>query len=123
MAQRSLPPELKFAVLFYQTVGGHRPAWDFIKSLDKEGMTKVGFDLKRLQIGFPVGMPLCRSLGNGLHEVRTSLATKREARLIFFVYEDNLVIVSGFIKKMQKTPDLELKTAFARKKEFLTNNL
>ncbi|ESQ76657.1 type II toxin-antitoxin system RelE/ParE family toxin [Asticcacaulis sp. AC402] len=114
-------PELAFQVAFFATPNGNKPAWEFLKLLDKEDRSRVGFDLKRVQIGFPVGMPLCRPFGDGLYELRCSLPSKREARLLFFVFEDTLIIVSGFIKKTQKTPEQELQKARERKKEFLSN--
>ncbi len=62
-------------------------------------------------------MPLCRSLGHGLWELRTSLPSKRISRLLFIHYRDELVVLSGFIKKSQKTPKSELELAKARMKE------
>jgi antitoxin HicB len=44
----------------------------------------IGEDLRAIELGFPLGLPLCRNLGGGLWEVRSTLPTKREARLIFF---------------------------------------
>jgi phage-related protein len=63
-------------------------------------------------------MPLARPLGQGLWEVRTSLAN-RIARVIFCFHEDELVALNGFIKKAMKTPQGELDLARARKKELL----
>lgn len=61
----------------------------------------------RVQYRWPVGMPLCRPLGDGLWEVRSSLPSQRIARLL-----------SGFIKKTQKTPKDELALARRRMDEF-----
>jgi len=77
----------------------------------------VGQDLERVQHRWPVGMPLARPLGQGLWEVRTNLAGNRIARVIFCFYENQLVALTGFIKKTQKTPQAELDVARARKKE------
>jgi phage-related protein len=49
-------------------------------------------------------MPLAGPLGNGLWEVRTSLASGRIARVIFCFHEEELVALNGFIKKSRKTP-------------------
>lgn len=46
-------------------------------------------------------MPLCRALGGGLWEIRTSLPSRRIVRLLFFVQENRIGIVYGFIKKTQ----------------------
>jgi phage-related protein len=70
-----------------------------------------------VQIGWPVGMPLCRSLGGGLWEVRTSLPSRRIARLVSFVDAGRIGVVHGFIKKTQKTPAADLDLAHRRMKE------
>ena len=62
-------------------------------------------------------MPLCRSLGNGLWEVRTNL-DDRIARLIFCFSGGELVALHGFIKKTQKTPQPDIDLAAKRKKEY-----
>jgi phage-related protein len=40
------------------------------------------------------------------------------ARVLFCVVRDRIVVLHGFIKKTQKTPDEELSLARKRKKEF-----
>lgn len=77
----------------------------------------IGQDLQRVQYRWPVGMPLARSLGRGLWEVRTNLASNRIARVIFCFHDDELVALSGFIKKSRKTPAAELVLATERMKE------
>jgi phage-related protein len=71
----------------------------------------------RLQFRWPVGMPLCRSLGDGLWEVRSSLTSNRIARVLFCLTESRLVALHGFIKKTQKTPAAELELARKRMSE------
>ena len=78
----------------------------------------IGLDLMRVQFRWPVGMPLCRAMGDGLWEVRTSLPSNRIARVLFCVVRDRIVVLHGFIKKTQKTPDGELTLARKRKREF-----
>jgi len=62
-------------------------------------------------------MPLCRSLGTGLWEVRSNLSSNRIARLVFFVAEGRIGVVHGFIKKTQKTPPADIALAQKRMKE------
>jgi phage-related protein len=76
-------------------------------------------DLATVQVGWPVGMPLCRSLGAGLWEVRSKLSNGRIARLLLFFAGDRIGVVHGFIKKTQKTPPAELDLAAKRMKEML----
>ena len=78
-----------------------------------------GTDLATLQVGWPIGMPLCGSLGAGLREVRSKLANNRMARLIFFVAEGRIGVLHGFFKKTQKTPPAEIALAQKQMKEMM----
>jgi phage-related protein len=62
-------------------------------------------------------MPLCRPLSGGLWEVRSDLPSHRIARLLFFMHEDRIGVVHGFIKKTQKTPPGDLELARKRMQE------
>lgn len=107
-------------VLFYRTTTGIEPVREWLRSLPEEDRRKIGFDLATVQVGWPVGMPLCRALGGGLWEVRSSLPSHRIARLLFCLYEGQLGILHGFIKKTQKLPPDELELARKRMKEMTT---
>jgi phage-related protein len=65
----------------------------------------------------PVGVPLCRALGNGLWEVRSQLTQGRISRVLFSIHDGRMVLLHAFIKKTQKTPDADLALALKRKKE------
>jgi len=71
-----------------------------------------------VQFRWPVGMPLCRALGDGLWEVRSNCPSNRIARLLFCLVDGKIVVLHGFIKKTQQTPDDDLKLARRRKREF-----
>jgi phage-related protein len=64
-------------------------------------------------------MPLCRALGGGLWEVRSVLPSRRIARMLFFVHENRVGVVHGFIKKTQRTPPDDLALAHRRMTEML----
>jgi len=104
-------------VVFYRTASGVEPIRDWLRSLPPEDRRVIGTDLATVQFGWPVGMPLCRPLGSGLWEVRSSLPSRRIARLLFFVHEDRIGVVHGFIKKTQKTPPDDLALARNRMTE------
>ena len=70
----------------------------------------------RVQYRWPVGMPLCRALGEGLWEVRSSLPSNRIARVLFSVHQGRILALHGFIKKTQKTPDEDLALAPPKRK-------
>ena len=96
-------------VNFFRQESGKEPVRAWLKSLPPEERTLIGQDIKTVQWGWPLGMPLIRSLGDGLWEVRTNLLG-RMARVIFCIRGDHIVLLNGFIKKTQKTPkkDIEL---------------
>jgi phage-related protein len=106
-------------VVFYRTSNQRELILDWIKQLSPDCRKVIGSDLKTVQLGFPIGLPLCRPLGGGLWEVRSSLPNRTEARLIFFQHKPsgNLVVVHAFIKKSQKTPKPDLDLALRRKRE------
>tara|TARA_R110000868_G_scaffold118823_2_gene314904 strand:- start:440 stop:622 length:183 start_codon:yes stop_codon:yes gene_type:complete len=56
-------------------------------------------------------------MGNGLHEVRTDLSNNRIARVLFFIHDEHMILLHGFIKKTQTTPKQDLDLAKQRKKE------
>ena len=67
-----------FQIVFYRTRSGNEVVRDFLRQLPVADKKKVGEDLMTVQIGYPMGLPLCRPLGDGLLEVRTSLPSRRE---------------------------------------------
>jgi phage-related protein len=62
-------------------------------------------------------MPLVRPLGRELWEVRSSLPRGRIARVLFCVEEGRMMLLHGFIKKTQKTPQRDIGLALKRKGE------
>ena len=108
----------KTPVVFYRTRAGSEVVRDWLRGLDEKDRNAVGLDLMRTQFRWPVGMPLCRPLGDGIWEVRTSLPSHRIARVIFCLSRERIIVLHGFIKKTQKTPEGDLTLARKRKKEF-----
>jgi phage-related protein len=108
----------KIPAVFYRTKAGAEVVRDWLRSLDEGDRQAIGLDLMRVQFRWPVGMPLCRAMGGGLWEIRTSLPSNRIARTLFSVHGGYIVVLHGFIKKTQKTPDEELALARRRKREF-----
>ena len=110
----------KIPLVFYRTPLGTEPVRDWLKNLAPEDRRAVGMDLMRAQWRWPVGMPLCRPMSEGLWEVRTELPGHRIARVLFCVHVGQLVALHGFIKKTQKTPSNDLDKARRRQKEVET---
>jgi phage-related protein len=107
----------RLPVFFYRTEAGHEPVREWLQELDPQDRKAIGTDLLRVQEQWPIGMPVCRSLGKGLWEVRTNISSNRTARVLFFVDEDRIGVVHGFVKKTQKTPAADLELARRRMKE------
>lgn len=107
----------KIPLLFYRSSSGSEPVREWLLGLEVEDRQEIGKDLMRVQWRWPVGMPLCRPMGQGLWEVRTTLSTRKIARVLFCLHGGVLVALHGVIKKTQKTPDEEIALARKRQKE------
>ena len=107
----------KLPAFFYQTPGGKEPVREWIKGLSPDDRQCVGRDLQKVEFGWPIGMPYCRSLGRGLWEVRSDLTDGKIGRVIFCIVSSRMVLLHGFIKKTQQTPAKELELALKRLKE------
>ena len=77
----------------------------------------VGYDIQTVEFGWPVGMPTCRPLGNGLWEVRSNLSDGTIGRVLFCILAGEMVLLHAFIKKTQKTPQRDIDLAEKRRKE------
>ncbi|MDP3266916.1 MAG: type II toxin-antitoxin system RelE/ParE family toxin [Sulfuricurvum sp.] len=107
----------KINVVFYQSPSGNEPVREWLKSLEPHYRQIVGNDIKTVEYGWPIGMPVSRLLGNKLYEVRNNISDKRIARVIFTIIDDWMVLLHGFIKKTQQTPKEEIDLAIKRLKE------
>jgi phage-related protein len=111
---KARPPEIP--VRFYQTAAGREPVLEWLRSLDKADRRAIGLDLMRVQFGWPIGMPLVRSLKDGLWEVRSTLPSRKIARLVLCFHENEIVALHGFIKKTRTTSNEDLAIARQRMK-------
>ncbi len=100
-------------VVFYRVESGNEPVREWLKDLSREDKRKIGENIKTAQLGWPLGMPLIRKIQKDLWEVRTTLDSGI-ARVFFTVDGEHMILLHGFIKKSQKTPQHELKTAIVR---------
>lgn len=107
-------PDFILTVRFYQTEAGNEPVRIWLKGLSKDDKKVIGEDIKTVQYGWPVGMPIVRKLDSGLWEVRTHIEGGI-ARVIFTTCGEAMVLLHGFVKKSQKTPLDDLDTARKRK--------
>lgn len=109
--------ELKrIAAVFYRSDSGNEPVREWLLSLPQADRQTIGRDIALVEFGWPIGMPTCRPLRDGLWEIRSTLDSRRISRVIFCFHEEQLVLLHGFIKKTQQTPKQELELALARQR-------
>jgi phage-related protein len=104
---------LHLKVFFFRTGRGNEPVREWLKSLAPVEKRAIGEDVKTVQFGWPLGMPLVRKLEPGLWEIRSNLPSGI-ARIIFTVKGSAMILLHGFIKKSQKAPLDDLQLARAR---------
>ena len=105
-------------VIFFRTEAGGEPLREWLKALSSEDRRRIGEDIKTVEFGWPIGMPVCKPLGDGIFEVRTSLGRRRIARVLFYIdANERMVLLHGFIKKTQKTPNQDLDLARSNKRK------
>jgi phage-related protein len=103
-------------VIFFKTASGNDPVRTWLRSLSEIDRKRIGEDLKTVQFGWPLGMPLVRKLSKGLWEVRVDLGG-RISRIIFTVEGGVMVLLHGFIKKSQEIPKDDIELARSRLKQ------
>ena len=114
----NMPELLKpVPVRFWRPSNGDEPVRAWLNGLSRKDQRTIGRDLAKVQFGWPIGMPVCRPLKGGLWEVRSSLSSRREARVLFWFHEGVLIALHAFMKKTQRTPPKDLALARRRLKE------
>lgn len=108
-----MPTDWPLIVVFYRLDSGREPVREWLRGLDMEAKRVIGEDIKTLQFGWPMGMPLAKKLGPELWEVRSSIG-QRIARVLFTVADRRIVLLHGFVKKTQKVPPRDLALAKRR---------
>lgn len=103
-------------VRFFKTETGNEPVRVWLRALSSIDKKTIGEDVKTVQFGWPLGMPLVAHLDGDIWEVRIRLDT-RIARMLFVLEGNIMVLLHSFIKKQQKTPKPDLDLAKERLKQ------
>ena len=103
-------------ISFYQAPGGAEPVVAWLRALDRNSRKSIGSDLKTVEFGWPVGMPLVRKLGAGLWELRSHVPGGI-TRIFFTVVGVLMVLLHAITKKSDKIPKSDLAIAKARRDE------
>ena len=112
-----MPTPQRLDAVFFRLASGSEPVREWLKSLSKDERKAIGEDIAYVQFKWPIGKPRVDHLRGAVWEVRTSL-TNRIARTLFAVEGRQMVLLHGFIKKTQRTPNEDIKLAEKRFKEW-----
>ena len=87
----------RIPAIFYRTEAGGEPVREWLKGLSPEDRKRIGEDIKTVEFGWPVGMPVCKPLGNGIYEVRSSLAQNHIARVLFYIDKKGRMVTIAWL--------------------------
>jgi len=108
----------KVPAIFFKTEAGNEPVRDWLKQLNSDDRRLIGEDIKTVEFGWPIGMPTCRPMGGGLHEVRTDLTGNRTARVFFYIdKQQRMVLLHAMIKKSRTASDDDLALARSNRRK------
>ena len=106
--------------VFYQADSGKEPVRDWLSDLDQLDKKTLGTDIKAVQYGWPLGLPLVDHIEGDIWEVRSKIGN-RIARVLFVIDDGMMVLLHGFIKKTRSTPDSDKRLARQRLKKYRGN--
>ena len=109
----------KWEIKYYNSKPKFSPIYDFIKGLDKNTKGRILRVLDMLEdFGLNLGGKFVKKIkGTNLWELR--IFGEKSVRIIYIAQQyHTFLLLHGFIKKTQKTPDKELKIALQRSKEY-----
>lgn len=101
---------------------GKEPIREWLLSLDRTDRQIIGKEIQKIEFGWPIGMPYSRNLEKGLYEARSNISNGRIARILFCIQKNEMILLHGFIKKTQATPDHDKELARKRIKGTETND-
>ena len=115
-----------FEVEYYEKSDGTYPAEEFILSQDIKMQAKLFRLLELLELkGNELREPYSKLLSDGIFEIRAIQGNNITRVLYFFVVGKKVILTNGFVKKTQKTPEIEIALAkkyradYERRKESL----
>ena len=117
---------MQWTIDYYETIDGRCPVKEFVDSLSHEGQAKYIFITKLLtEYGVLVKEPYVKQLAGRkkLFEIRIKDKTGI-SRILYFTHTGKkFVLLHGFTKKTDKTPQREIETAEERMKDYLSREV
>jgi phage-related protein len=105
---------------YYTTARGDSPVRDYIDNLNVDEAVKIDEDLDLLaEFGIRLGAPHVKHLdGTELWELRSRTKSKQH-RIFYVAFEGRrFLLLHAFLKKQQKTPQKEIRTAQQRLRDY-----
>ncbi len=112
----------KIVACFYKLDSGKEPVREWLLNLSRHDRQIIGTDIQKVEFGWPIGMPYSRNLEKGLYEVRSNISDGRIARILFCIQKNQMILLHGFVKKTQATPDRDKSIARKRMKGTRSND-
>lgn len=78
---------------FYRSEAETEPVKEWLRSLAKVDRQIIGADIGTVEFGWPIGMPVCRNLRDGISEVRSSIKDGRVEARTYFAIEKNIMLL------------------------------
>ena len=92
-----------FEVDFYRLPNGEAPVETFLDSLDIKMRNKALYSLSILEeFGNQLKEPYSKAMGDGIFELRVSLANDITRIFYFFCVGKRIILTNGFVKKNAK---------------------
>lgn len=86
----------RIVAAFYCNESGREPVRDWLVDMAQDDRKTVGKDIATVEFGWPIGMPTCRPLREGVYEVRSTIRNgKVEARTYFAIEGSILLLLHG----------------------------
>lgn len=110
-------PKAPLKVNFFKTSNGSEPVKDWLKTFSQNDKKAIGADIRTVQIGWPLGMPLVRKMDSDLWEIRINVSMGIARIFLTFDSNKQILLLHGIVKKSQKTPKQDLALAKDRLKQ------
>jgi phage-related protein len=99
----------KLTARFYQTLNTNMPVREWLLALPSGDRRIIGADIATVEFGWPIGMPICKSVKGGLWEIRSTIRNGRvEARLYFAIDDDQAILLHGHEGKDSQSREIGL---------------
>ncbi|RST85214.1 type II toxin-antitoxin system RelE/ParE family toxin [Aquibium carbonis] len=99
---------------FFRQGSGREPVREWLLDLEPADRRIIGKDIATVEYGWPIGMPVCRALRDGVHEVRSTIRSGRvEARTYVLIDGEVLLLLHGAVGKDRQKDDIDLAVARA----------